>query len=457
MPVAMSMSDRKLAALIYLFCTAVYAATAGPRLRQPSTDTHFVYQAQSWLKKRLDLGRTPPHQNDWAEVETLKLADGNELTGHFLRGQPGRFRTLKGELRPTSDAEIASRSRKYYVSFPPFPALAMLPAVAIFGPRTNDVLFNVLLAGAVPAILYLLLRRQQVGLERGSALWLTGLFAFGSVFYFSSVIGQVWFTAHIVSLLLCALYLLCALPPRWPILAGLLIGALYLTRPQMAAIGLLYLFGLWQRANSDEKPGRWPVKEALLYLLPCALLFALGGLHNHVRFGRLFEFGHSYLTTMQADNIQRFGLMNYQYLPRNLAAALCLLPKLLPAPPYLQVSYHGLALWFTTPALFYALWPEKAALDPPRRGLAAILAACIAPTALAGLLYQNDGYIQFGYRFSLDFMLPAMLILSICRPAAIKTWPFRLLVLWGVIVNLLGAITFGRAWQFYFNGFFPVT
>ena len=30
-------------------------------------------------------------------------------------------------------------------------------------------------------------------------LWLTVLFGFGSVFYFSAVQGQVWFTAHVVA------------------------------------------------------------------------------------------------------------------------------------------------------------------------------------------------------------------------------------------------------------------
>ena len=81
------------------------------------------------------------------------------------------------------------------------------------------------------------------------------------------------------------------------------------------------------------------------------------------RFGRAFEFGHSYLQTMQADNIQRFGLMNYQYLPRNLATALTLLPKLLPSYPYVQVSYHGLALWFTSPALLFLLWRSAAVVE----------------------------------------------------------------------------------------------
>ena len=125
------MSDRKLALAIYLFCTAVYAATAGQRLLHPSSDTHFVYQAQSWLAHRLDLGGAPPHQNDWADVEYLKLRDGTEVAGQFLRSTPGSFRTLKGQVRVIADADISARSHKYYVSFPPFPAVLMLPIGAL--------------------------------------------------------------------------------------------------------------------------------------------------------------------------------------------------------------------------------------------------------------------------------------------------------------------------------------
>lgn len=478
------MSDRKLALAIYLFCTAVYAATAGQRLLHPSSDTHFVYQAESWLGRRLDLGRSPPHQNDWADVEYLKLRDGTEVAGQPLRGSPGSFRTLKGQVRTIAESEIAARTHKYYVSFPPFPAVLMLPIVALAGQKTNDVLFTVLLAGLVPALLYLLLRRlprlvapppDAAGRELSvaSCLWLVAMFAFGSVYYFSAVLGQVWFTAHIVSLVLCGLYLLCALPARRPILAGLCVGAMYLTRPQMAALGLLFvleLLALHEPRDTGEGGGRYPLtlrrlralpwgRIALplgLFLVPCALLFGLGSLHNIARFARPLEFGHTYLTTMQADNIQRYGLMNYQYLPRNLATALCLLPKLLPAAPFLQVSNHGLALWFTTPALFYLLWPEPEALAGDRRPLALLLAACVVPIALASLLYQNTGYIQFGYRFSLDYMLPLVLLLALVRPRAIATDMFRIFVIWGIVVNLFGAITFGRLWQFYFNSMFPV-
>ncbi|HNN95302.1 MAG TPA: hypothetical protein PKI03_23655, partial [Pseudomonadota bacterium] len=489
------MSDRKIAAALYLGCVLVYALIAGQRLLAPSNDTHFVYQAQSFLQRRLDLGRTPPHDNDWAMVETLTLRDGSKLEGQFLRQTPDRFRLLSGRTRVVSPTEISERSRKYYVSFPPFPAVVMLPFVAIFGPRTNDVVFTVLLAGLVPALLFLLLRRLPAHLagpafpdaaaegppgvesfDLGASLWLTALFAFGSVFFFSSVLGQVWFTAHIVSLVLCGLYLHALYAPLRPIVAGLCLAGMFLTRPQMAALLPLFVLEvlrrhhprsryprslgeawaiLWGRPlpvtagaeDAHREDGRpvaddpaagplrrqgspWPA--LISFAVASGFLALLGLVHNYLRFGRALEFGHSYLTTMQADNIQRFGLINYQYLSRNLATALTLLPKLLPAAPYVQISYHGLALWFTTPALLFLLWPEPTAalLDamsdrvPPTYAatyqanaqvLRIALALCCVPIAGFALLYQNTGYVQFGYRFSLDYMLPLVFLLALTQ------------------------------------------
>lgn len=524
------MSDRKIAAAIYVGCVLVYALVAGQRLLAPSSDTHFVYQAECFLKGRLDLGRTPPHDNDWAQVETLTLRDGSKLSGQFLRQTPDRFRLLNGRTRVVSQADVTERSRRYFVSFPPFPAVLMLPVVAIFGHRTNDVLFTVLLAGIAPAVLFLLLRRlprhlagpgaasdtsagatRPAPFDLRSCLWLTGLFAFGSVYFFSAVLGQVWFTAHIVALTLCAIYLWALSAGPRPIIAGLCLGGMFLTRPQMAALLPLFVLEVLRRHHaqsiyprslaevwsllwgspprglpaadgSSPQPGQsrrgspWP---ALLWFgAASSLLAGLGLWHNSLRFGRALEFGHSYLTTIQADNIQRFGLINYQYLSRNLATALTLLPKLLPTAPYLQISYHGLALWFTTPALLFLLWPERRpalAINPTpgshddgeihraARISVLTLALCCLPIALFALLYQNTGYVQFGYRFSLDYMLPLVLILALTQgqtlsgPASYRQRLFYACVVWGVLVNLFGAITFSRYWQFYFNAFFPVS
>src|SRR5262245_52405219 len=109
------MSDRKIALLLYLFCTAVYAGTAGPRLLQRWRDTRAVCLARGWRKGRLGVGREPSYQNDWAEVEHLTMGDGSQVAGEFLRGMPARFRMLSGQIRPLGDAEITARTRKYYV------------------------------------------------------------------------------------------------------------------------------------------------------------------------------------------------------------------------------------------------------------------------------------------------------------------------------------------------------
>ena len=144
-----------------------------------SNDNHYVWLANDWLHGRLDLGQPPPHSNDWAQVEHVTLADGRHLRGAMMQGSSQMFRTLKGEIIQIDPATISHREMKYYVSFPPFPAVVMLPAVAIWGMQTNNVLFTVLLAGLGPALFFLLLRRLHArgGSTRSLSddLWLTGV------------------------------------------------------------------------------------------------------------------------------------------------------------------------------------------------------------------------------------------------------------------------------------------
>src|SRR5439155_26231596 len=71
----------------------------------------------------------------------------------------------------------------------------------------------------------------------------------------------------------------------------------------------------------------------------------------------------------------------------------------------------------------------------------ALLAGAI-PVFFADLLYQNSGWIQFGYRFSNDFavFLFAMLAIGGYRFGRL----FYALAAWGVAVNAFGALTFER-------------
>jgi hypothetical protein len=455
--------NAKLAAVIYVVSLIAYIAISGNRILHRSSDIHFSYQAQMFLQRHLDLGHTPPNSNDWAEVEYLHLKDGRTVAGTFLRAQPSHFRTLDGKIESITVSDIENRWKKYYVSFPPFPALIFLPFVALFGLAVNDVLLTVVLAALAPSLLFLSLRRLAARGDSTRAesddLWLTAMFAFGTVYLYTAVIGQVWYTAHVVATVLTGLFVLAAFEARHPVAAGACLGALLLTRPHVAAWGLFFLYEAWRfRPTPTPRPAeapslRWnehiPWARLVQLGIPIVLLAGVGFAFNWARFHQLGEFGHFYLNVRWTDRIQRYGLTNFAFLARNLSCALTLTPKLLARAPYIQFSWHGMSLLLTTPAYLYLLWPRV------RSSLHTALWLVVAPIAIIGFMYQNDGWVQFGYRFSNDFAFALILLLAIGGRPLTRTW--KACIVAGVAVNLFGAVTFGRLWQFYFEGFFPVS
>ena len=464
--------ERKIAIAIYAVVLGAYLAASGGRLRSHSPDgDHYVWLANSWLHGRLDLGRPPPHQNDWAQVETVNLVDGRTLRGALVTGSTEMFRTLKGDIEQIPPASVKSREMKYYVSFPPFPAVLMLPFVAVWGTNTNDVLFTALLAPTAPMLLFLLLallrRRGESARSERDDLWLTAMFAVGTVYFYSSVIGQVWYTAHVVSVICVCLYARWSIDARRPALAGLALVCGFLCRPEILFGGVFFVWELLRvhmRVSDDNVAPQKGIRAALqdqwsrldkgkvlraliAFGIPIAILGAVAAGLNYARFGRLTEFGHTYLNVRWTPRIQKFGLFNYAFLGRNLACLLALTPRLVKGSPWVQVSWHGLAFWITTPALLYLVWPTlKGRLHRP-------LWLTVACLAIPNLLYQNSGWVQFGYRFMLDYMVFLMLLLAV-GGRRIGFW-FKVLIIVGVAVNLFGALTFGRAQQFYFDSLFP--
>jgi hypothetical protein len=439
---------------IYGIFLAAYCAVSGNRILRPSSDNHFAYQADMLLHGRLELGRPPPTSNDWAEVEYLHLKDGRTVAGVFLKAQPYRFHELGGHVERIEPNDIVNRWKKYYVSFPPFPSLIFLPFVAIWGVAVNDVLLTVILAALAPLLLFRVLRRLAA---RGDStrstsddLWLTAMFGFGTVYLYTSVIGQVWYTAHVVAMVLTGIFVLASLDARYPILAGACLGAILLTRPHVAAWGLFFVYEAWRASDGNRDwRARIPWGKLTRAAIPVLILGGAGFAFNWARFHQLGEFGHFYLNVRWTDRIQRYGLTNFAFLARNLTCAFTLTPKLLAGPPWVQMSWHGMSMLITTPALIYVLWPRV------KTPLHTILWALVAPIALLGFLYQNDGWVQFGYRFSNDFLFALMLLLAIGGRPLTRTW--KALIIAGIIVNLFGAITFQRMWQFYFEGFFPLS
>jgi hypothetical protein len=411
---------------IFVFCALTYVLVLGDRAFEPSRDNHFVHLANSFLHGQLSVvGNTPPGSNDWARYEGT-----------------------------------------WYVSFPPFPALVILPVVALFGTATLDRLFWAILAGVSPALMFVLLERLTArGLgtrKRWENLTLYLLFAFGTVFFYVAVQGTVWFAAHVVASILLILMMLFGFEARRPLLSGLCLGLCALTRTTTLLSALFFAVEALaahrksrEILTTDIHPLRIAARyvaganlgktlaSCALFALPVALAIGVQLWMNAVSFDDPFTFGHEFLQIKWRGRIETWGLFDYHYFSKNLAVFLASLPWLSNEAPYLTISLHGLALWFTTPNLLWVLWPKTASVDTVALALPALLIAVL------NLCYQNSGWVQFGYRFALDYMpfLIVMLALGGRRfgPA------FYACLLFAVSVNAFGAATFDRAWRFYDN------
>src|SRR5262249_30036761 len=143
-----------------------------------------------------------------------------------------------------------SLGKTTYVSFPPFPAVIMLPGAAFAGRAANDVIPTVLIAALIlPLALVVLRRLSRAGLSArslGDDLWLVAARAFGSVLWLSAVQGRVWYTAHVVGVALALVYVWASIEAAHPVVAGLALGAAALTRTAMAFMVPLVVCEAWR-------------------------------------------------------------------------------------------------------------------------------------------------------------------------------------------------------------------
>ena len=397
--------------LLFAFCLFAYALSSGSFLTHQSQAPHFVWQADAFLHGQLHLTTRPPNLNDWV----------------FEHG-------------------------RWYVSFPPFPAVLMMPFVAWEGLGFNDVAFTLAFAAANVALLYRLLRRIQQ-LEGGvRSEWdhaaFALIFGFGTLAWSCSIRGEVWFTAEVVGVTLTLLYLHAALRARHPVWAGAALACATISRTPLAFSGVFFVLEALtdgepldrahlRSALGDAQRRQKLVQRLAWFATPIALVAIPVAWMNFLRFGNVLEFGHSHLYANRVNaDIRAHGLFSFYYLPRNLWSAFLLLPTVALRPFRISYDPNGLSLFVTTPLFALLFFPRY------RPRLWRPLWITTAAIALPGFFYQNNGWQQFGFRFSLDYTPHLIVLLAICgRPLDGLFWS---LAIAGVAVNAWGAAAFNR-------------
>ncbi len=290
--------------------------------------------------------------------------------------------------------ELIPAQGKYYVVYPPMPAVLLAPFVAVFGPTFPCWAFSIGIAALCIGLTDRLLRR--IGFPARVSAWVTVLFGFGTTFWYTALRGASWDLAHVVAVFFLLLALLEAYGSFRPWLVGLYLGAATLSR---LPIVLAAPFFLWL---VSRKRGATAGRMAAL-LCGLGLFLGLDLLYNGLRFGTMWNAGYDLIPGVLDEPWYRQGILSFGYLPRNVHALLFQPPVLIHDFPYIVPTTFGLSLFLTTPAFLLMF------LAPINRLTLAIIGAA-GLVSIPTLLHGWTGGTQFGYRFSLDYT-PFLLLL----------------------------------------------
>ncbi len=307
---------------------------------------------------------------------------------------------------------------RWYLVQAPLPAVIMLPLTLFFGLHANQEVMCAVCAAVAVAAVDTMLGRMNI--EARSRLWTLLIMAFGTVFWWCASYGAVWMFGHVAAVMFLCLMLAEWYGLRRPWLIGLLFTCAALCRlPTMLAV---LPFIAWLLL--EEKDGLRKIGLLLVGALP---LFALFAIYNFARWGTVLDIGYlvSYRAASTPSSKGPFGL---SYLTSNLHGLF------VKPPHFFKFDTFGTALTFTSPALFIAL-------KAPRTRETAYLSIATILASLPALLYFNSGGMQFGMRYSLNF-LPFLLPLLARGIMNTPTVVYSILTAYSIIINALGVLLF---------------
>ena len=429
---------------------------------------HFVWQALAFLDGRAAIEWPVPGYpggNDWMQdVYPLSELDGSPT----------------GALLP----------------FPPLPAILLVPFVALWGLATDIRAVSVVLGAINVGLAWWALGALPV--SGRIRLATTIFFAFGTVFWYAAQLGTTWFFAHVcaVTFLLLALGVALRADPAADgesadgegRLTAVRSGLASLPRQLARPLGLIdrnqfvagLLFGIACTARLTVVFGapffmlvggggswvRRSVSAGLGAGIPVALLVA----YNLATTGQVLHPGYEWQYQREAAGYPDLGyhpewsIEDPRYLPQNLGIFLLSTPAILPEHmpdafgndgdavcttpgaerglfdrecPLAVPKTIGMSILLTSPAYLLGL----AALFRRRSRLVAGAILAVAAIAFVNLLHFSQGWVNFGYRFSNDFVVFALplVALGMARRGGVGWLGVGLIGL-SVAINLWGVI-----------------
>jgi len=293
--------------------------------------------------------------------------------------------------------DVILRDGHIFVPFAPFPAIALMPLVAIIGPQVADQWetgINAALAAATVGLAWWFTGRANVRnlVDRFLVVVLLG---FSTQIWWVTTRGGVWHTGQLIATILTLAILVELWGKRRAWMIGLLAGAAFLTRAPL--VFAIPFYALLLAGDDLWEPRRWPWArwiELALGVLPAILFFFW---YNAVRFGSPLESGYALAVLPDWLEQQRaLGLFSTAHIGMNVNYLFTKLPVFSTTFPFFQPDGLGMSIFFTSPGLLYAV------RAPWRSSRTWWLAGAALLVLIPTLLYYGGGWLQFGYRYALD-------------------------------------------------------
>lgn len=320
---------------------------------------------------------------------------------------------LAGRLdipNPIENHDLSNFDGKWYPYWGPLPALLLIPFQLLMG-RFIPVDYLAIVFGSLGVVLvYLIIKRIGTEYFAGRIserfiLLLTIFFAFGTSQVYVATRSGVWFVSQVVSMVptLAAFYILLKkkLSVRDYFWASLLIATNFIDR--FSLVFLAVLLGL--RLLDD-----WKFRKILAAVVPMIIFFLIFCWYNFARFGNIFDTGYLYHNNgLDPQKFLPYGLMSWQYIPRNLWLIFLEIPKLTldKMRPVLQFNLEGISIFAVSPVYLAALLTLG-----KLKKVTIYLWVTFLFLLLPLLFLFSPGLVQFGIRYSLDFSM-ILLVLAI--------------------------------------------
>lgn len=374
---------------ILIFAFAVFGGFIIYRAAWFGIDKHFSLLAQSFLKNNLFL-------------EPNNLPDGDYVDWHG----------------------------KQYLFFGPMPSILLIPPVLIFGKNFPQMTLSITSLIVIFITVYFLTRK--LGFTKTDSLWLSNFFVFGTVLYFVSLVNTSAYIVQAVATAFFALALLEYFTKRRWLIIGVLIASAGMTRITLYGTAIFFLLELIRQRKLLK------FRENLIYfLLPILISVLLLGTYNFRRFHSFFDTGYTHnISVLDKDYYNyKLGWFNPIHIPANLYALLLKPPQPIFKEfyefvlefPYLKAEKFGMAIWFTSPLFLYLIKAKKVNYT-----YSAVISVILI--AIPSLTYFGIGAVQFGYRYSLDFLPLLFLILLTAFRGKLPTFA-KILIAAGIIFN----------------------